>query len=506
MNDDPCPLLVIALVGRVGSGVSFVRDKILQELKTYKYDTEVIDVSDIFLDRFYESYAEGDTQFKDLTSGSKADRTRELQRRGNYLREKHGPAFVARATFQDVIATDIGSEPGLENRRAYIIDSLKNPQESLYLRRVFESSFFLVAVVADDNVRRSRLVERKNYDPREFDAISSADGCEELTYGQNVTETILGADYFFENNFHTKNEISREAERFLRLVFKTSLDTPRVDEKGMMIAYAASLESACLSRQVGAAILSQSGDIISIGHNDVPQFGGGLYTPESPDGDGRCWVHGGKCYNDNEKSVIIDSIVAGIAGDVRDGNSNNQLKDEVLDVFLGIVRDNLQSSRVKKLLEFSRSIHAEMDAILTVARDNIAGIKDSTLYCTTYPCHNCAKHIVGAGIKRVVFLEPYEKSLARKLHPDSIADPEQDRTSKKLLIEPFTGTSPKRFNDFFSAQASGRKSNGIFLDNDRYRVSLSPVGAISISEMNARLELFRRKDNPEREVGNAQKT
>lgn len=43
-----------------------------------------------------------------------------------------------------------------------------------------------------------------------------------------------------------------------------------------------------------------------------------------------------------------------------------------------------------------------------------------TLYTTTFPCHNCARHIVAAGISKVYYIEPYEKSLALELHSDSI--------------------------------------------------------------------------------------
>jgi deoxycytidylate deaminase len=35
-------------------------------------------------------------------------------------------------------------------------------------------------------------------------------------------------------------------------------------------------------------------------------------------------------------------------------------------------------------------------------------------------CHNCAKHIVAAGIRRVVYIEAYPKSKAADLHEDSI--------------------------------------------------------------------------------------
>jgi deoxycytidylate deaminase len=71
------------------------------------------------------------------------------------------------------------------------------------------------------------------------------------------------------------------------------------------------------------------------------------------------------------------------------------------------------------ITEFGRPVHAEMEAILSCARIGISP-KMGTLYCTTFPCHNCAKHIVAAGIKRVVYVEPYPKSKAEKLHSDSL--------------------------------------------------------------------------------------
>jgi deoxycytidylate deaminase len=48
------------------------------------------------------------------------------------------------------------------------------------------------------------------------------------------------------------------------------------------------------------------------------------------------------------------------------------------------------------------------------------GHRDLVLFSTTFPCHMCARHIVSAGIKRVVFLEPYPKSYAEELYADSI--------------------------------------------------------------------------------------
>lgn len=51
-------------------------------------------------------------------------------------------------------------------------------------------------------------------------------------------------------------------------------------------------------------------------------------------------------------------------------------------------------------------LHAEANAITKVARSNNSS-DGSTLYVTSSPCLECAKLIIQAGIKRVVFSEYY---------------------------------------------------------------------------------------------------
>jgi deoxycytidylate deaminase len=63
----------------------------------------------------------------------------------------------------------------------------------------------------------------------------------------------------------------------------------------------------------------------------------------------------------------------------------------------------IASSKVKDLIEFSRAVHAEMHAILLGNQMNGDRVKGGKLFCTTYPCHSCARHIVAAGIKEVYY-------------------------------------------------------------------------------------------------------
>jgi dCMP deaminase len=54
-------------------------------------------------------------------------------------------------------------------------------------------------------------------------------------------------------------------------------------------------------------------------------------------------------------------------------------------------------------------LHAEANAITKIACSN-NNSKDATLYVTASPCIECAKLIIQAGIKRVVFSEKYRLS------------------------------------------------------------------------------------------------
>jgi hypothetical protein len=73
----------------------------------------------------------------------------------------------------------------------------------------------------------------------------------------------------------------------------------------------------------------------------------------------------------------------------------------------------------------------------------------------------CPKHIVSAGLSKVVFLEPYPKSLAFDLHADSIQVEGGDRghydNFPAVHFEHFYGVSPRRYREIF--ERSKRKDD-----------------------------------------------
>ncbi len=61
-----------------------------------------------------------------------------------------------------------------------------------------------------------------------------------------------------------------------------------------------------------------------------------------------------------------------------------------------------------------RTIHAERSLIDTCARFGIA-TEGTTLYTVSAPCYDCAKSILNAGIKKVIFKTPYRDPLGVEL-------------------------------------------------------------------------------------------
>lgn len=65
-------------------------------------------------------------------------------------------------------------------------------------------------------------------------------------------------------------------------------------------------------------------------------------------------------------------------------------------------------------LELCYAVHAEQNAIVQAARLGIV-LEGATLYCTHQPCVICAKMIINAGIKRIVYKDGYPDEFSVQL-------------------------------------------------------------------------------------------
>lgn len=397
--------IVVAFSGAVGSNLSEVVRSVKSHFEDYGYTANVIKISDLIKNYFTNKFPSEILpayRSTDLYTLQGKSRYTALQDLGDHLRSRDPKILAAMAmveisTTREIMKDTAGSQKPL--RSVYLIDQLKNPAEIELLKLVYGNLFYLVGVLSPQEIRLNQLIRVERISAPDAQALISRDRDDNKKHGQRLEKTIQKADYFIRNNHDNSSNLKAPCERFVHLVHGKNGITPTYEESGMYAAFSASLKSACLSRQVGAAIADQAGNIISLGWNDVPKFGGGLYTSDDKGKDQRCIYHGSKCFNDEYKSRLISDIVSIVEQQCELTAAGRQDLANLI----------LEETRAGSIIEYSRAIHAEMEAILGLARHQGVSSNGCTLYTTTYPCHNCARHIIAAGIKRVVYIEPYEK-------------------------------------------------------------------------------------------------
>jgi deoxycytidylate deaminase len=388
-------------------------------------------------------------------------------------KEFSDPATMARIALRSIRDTRealSGSTSSLPNKpTAYVIRQLKRPDEVTLLRKVYGRQFILISAYGPAEKRQQLLEDRLRHTlapgsphheiigkATELIDKDSSEAGEDL--GQNVRETFHLADVFIDGL--VESEMDAKLNRFIQALFGKTDITPSKAEYGMYAAKSAALRSSDLSRQVGAATFSDDGELITQGCNEVPKaFGGTYWDTETPD------FRDVKLRRDPNEVIkrellreLFDSMErAGLLSEEakKVGSPALMVERFTKKKRKGCEEEDgvLASCAVLDLTEFGRVVHAEMCAICDAARLG-RGLKGSTLYVTTFPCHNCTKHILAAGIKKVVYIEPYPKSRAQELHSNEISI--EHEAADKVSFLPFLGISPFRYRDIF--QKGRRKS------------------------------------------------
>jgi deoxycytidylate deaminase len=447
--------LFFGLVGAVGTDLSMVNNQLSELLRDFDYDTHSIRLADLLED--WGPYEE------ELKTSPADDYIVSHMDAGDELRKRTKRPDVLSVLALQKIA-DIRSE-STQQRRAFVFRSIKNPAELERLRAIYGESFYSIAAYASHERRKQALSMRIAKSRGESPPERFFGRAEHLMWrdqagpdknmGQLVSKVFHRADVFVDVS--DEGRLRETLERFLRLVFGDTLETPNISEYAMFAAQAAALRSSELGRQVGACISSDRGDVIALGTNDVPKAGGGLYWPgDTPD---MRQFHMGIDSNDEQKrGLVIDTLnrlkESGWLNENYAGKTAEELADLALDEKALFGKD----SRIANLIEFGRAVHAEMAALTDAARRGVS-VQGSSIFVTTFPCHLCARHIVAAGICTVVYIEPYPKSLTAELYPDSIAV-EGDEANKLVRFLPFLGVAPKQYLRLFEALERKNSTTG----------------------------------------------
>jgi deoxycytidylate deaminase len=477
--------IFLAVVGHVGSGTSAVADTLQGLLEAREYACEILKAREVIV-------AWAEAQGLQVPEGRKdLAKTARMQDLGDEMREKtEDHAAVARRLIEEIRrrrAAQRGIEvlPGSPVEpdgapRAYVLDSLRHPAEVHLLRRVYGDAFALVGVVCDEKEREKRLTEaffefrdrRRPETLREIREFMERDANDAVKpHGQHVRDAFHESDFFVDNTPPESDPAARtmneDLGRLVDIISHARVVRPTIAETAMHHAYSAKLRSSCMSKQVGAALVDRSGNVVATGTNEVPKAGGGVYGEgfySDPRSDSRCVFRDTPfCSNTREQNFIIDELLQRFPR-LTDGRTREE-----------VIRE-LRRTRIGGLIEFSRSVHAEMDALLSAARIGVSAA-GCRLFVTTFPCHYCARHTVTAGVYEVQYIEPYPKSKALELHNDSITtDPSnwvppreadtfemerqrrderedgpaaREHPSGKVLFHPFVGVAPRLYERAF---------------------------------------------------------
>lgn len=312
-------------------------------------------------------------------------------------------------------------------------------------------------------------------------------------YGQKLRATFPLADVFFNTS---DSQFEKSVETFVELLLEHPFHTPTREEFAMFLAHAGSLRSADLGQQVGATITTSCGEPIAIGTNEAPKAGGGQYwRGDNPDGrDFALKISS----NDAFKKAILTEMLSRLRSkgwfvEAKKGTDGGVLASEAF--------EELKGSQFMDVIEYNRSVHAEMAALIDAARRGVS-VRNCILYSTTFPCHECARHIVAAGITKVFYIHPYTKSRVATLYKDSIALDEPAESTEqgpkgKVLFVPFMGIAPRRYMDLYTAGERKRDGEPIVWDGKSERPrGIDPLSLTYLSK--EELALNKLKDRMER--------
>ncbi|HVM29150.1 MAG TPA: deaminase [Candidatus Limnocylindrales bacterium] len=394
------------------------------------------------------------------------DRARRLQDAGNNLCRRvdrsDAMAFVAVSEIRNARTQFQGHEQAsgsfVAPETAYLVWSLKRPSEVDTLRAIYRTRLFVISVHTPYQRRRERLAQAYADAGGVDDGRGHTERAAELIdrdereakqsndpHGQNVSDTYPLADFFVDA--YDRQRLAETLGRAIRVIFGDPFTTPSRGEFGMQLAETAALKSAELGRQVGAAILTEQGDVVTTGTNEVPRPGGGHFWEGDPNDD-REFTRGADT-SDRLRHRLLNEVVGAVT-QVVDG-IDSETKQSLIDA--------LEDTRLADLIEFGRAVHAEMAALVDAARRG-ARLSQCVLYVTTFPCHLCTRMIIAAGITRVEYIYPYPKSLSGELYGKQIDDGRGASVDPGAMpFIPFLGVAPRRYSMAFTARPRSRRDS-----------------------------------------------
>ena len=408
-------LPVIGFTGALGSGCTYLATG-LRDFHGYHYCSLSKPIHDELKRRSLEATSKN------------------LQDVGDELREKNGLDYLAQVALKE--AEDELKQQG-PKPAGLAVDGIRNTAEIQALRAW--PHFYLLAVQANKELREQRVLAKADRctTADEFQKADERDAEEQKAHGQQVTRCNYLADIIVINEHSISPDAQLERQKYISeklynpytmlIEHLANGESPKESrakqgEALMTLAYVESRRSSCVKRQVGAVIATKDGDVVSAGHNDVPDASSPCI--EDPrygwcardcvqEKVGQRLKYCPSCGKKVKIKIKCQQCGIGIdhfakrcpkcKADVDLSYRCSRCETEVFEEFL----PGASEGKTGKLLDICRSLHAEENAILNLSRTGVRLPEGAVLYSTTFPCNLCANKIVAVGIRTVFYAEPY---------------------------------------------------------------------------------------------------
>ncbi|PTU76015.1 anti-phage dCTP deaminase [Pseudomonas mangrovi] len=287
-----------------------------------------------------------------------------------------------------------------------VIDAIRNPFEAKFFRERY-AAFYLISVNAPDEDRKSYLQNVHKFSVDEFDQLEKRESGKTVVedadfISQNVQRCIEISDIHIfnpRNELENNNVLKAQLAWYFSLMLHPGLATPSALERVMQIAYTAKSNSGCISRQVGAVVTDKNNSIKAVGWNDVAK------------GQVPC----------NLRSLpgLLNHFDAVTYSEYERNNTEfrNAARKELIKIVdkngaqgknLSYCFKDLKNSIDRKSNQVhTRSLHAEENAFLQLAKYGSSAIEGGKLFTTASPCELCAKKAYQLGISEIVYIDPY---------------------------------------------------------------------------------------------------
>jgi len=295
----------------------------------------------------------------------------------------------------------------MRNQKCYIVlDAIRNPYEAVFLRER-HAGFYLVSINTENENRLTHLRASHKFTDQQIEELDNKEYPKKLSgdkkfSSQNIQKCIELSDIHINNprsDYFGSSELASQLAWYVSLMMHPGLVMPTSMESCMQIAYTVKKSSGCISRQVGAVVTDKSYSVKAVGWNNTP-------TGQVP------------CLLRSADDLIngVDPIAYS-----RYEKKNEKFGKAITLKYQPLIFDAHESGRnlsycfkdIQNEVEneknqvHTRSLHAEENAFLQIAKFGGQKILGGILFTTASPCELCAKKAYQLGISIIYYIDPY---------------------------------------------------------------------------------------------------